>query len=202
MEEIAEKKSWQVARIEKVSYSHDAMIDQIIANPRMTNAELAAYFGYSQAWVSRIKGSDAFVARLAQRRKEIVDPSLVASVDERLRGLEIQATDVLAQKLEASQSEALALKVLDISVKARNYGARQHNVAVQQTFVVAMPGKAQDAASWAEEHAPGSEAIARPVLEHTKPPLVERVEERAEELVAVGGERFVAPRPPGWEGQP
>ena len=40
------------SRVQKVSYSHDAMIDLMIAEPRITQTQLAAKFGYSVGWVS------------------------------------------------------------------------------------------------------------------------------------------------------
>ena len=73
--------------IDRVKYTHDAMIDLIIAQPAISQGELAKHFGYSQPWVSRIMNSDAFLARLAQRKAEIVDPQLTLSVDEKLRAV-------------------------------------------------------------------------------------------------------------------
>jgi hypothetical protein len=138
--------------IARVKYSHDAMIDLIISNPMASQGEIARYFGYTQAWVSRILNSDAFNARLALRKEEIVDPCLTASVEERLKGLASMSLDVLMRKLEMAPKEETALKALEITTKALGYGARQTNVAVQTSFVVAMPGKIQDQAAWALQH--------------------------------------------------
>lgn len=140
--------------IARVKYTHDAMIDLIIANPALTQNDLAKNFGYTVPWVSRIMNSDAFQARLAERKSELVDPSLVASIDEKLRALASKSLDVVLEKLTVTQSAEMGLKALEISSKALGYGARQQNLNVQQNFVVALPPKAASAADWAAAHGP------------------------------------------------
>lgn len=141
--------------IDRVKYSHDAMIDCIIATPGISQNDLAKHFGYSAPWVSRIINSDAFQARLASRKNDIVDPSLVLSVDERLRNLASRSLDIVMEKLDVSKNPDTALRALEITTKALGYGARPTNVAVQQNFVVAMPQKAESALDWAAKHAGG-----------------------------------------------
>ena len=68
--------------IQRVKYTHDALIDMIIANPAVSQGQLATAFGYTQGWLSRVMNSDAFQARLAARKMEVVDPQLVLSIDE------------------------------------------------------------------------------------------------------------------------
>lgn len=139
--------------IDRVKYSHDAMIDMIIANPGVHQNALAKHFGYTAAWVSRIINSDAFQARLAVRKADIVDPSLVMSVEERLNTLADRSLTILHEKLELTQNPDMALKAADLSLRALGYGARQANVAIQQNFVVAMPAKATSGAEWAQQQA-------------------------------------------------
>lgn len=149
--------------IATVRYTHDAMIDLIIAQPAIKQAELAKHFGYTEPWVSRIVNSDAFQARLAVRKSEMVDPTIVASVEEKLRHAASLSLDVVTEKLALTRNPDLAVKVMDISAKALGYGARPTNVAVQQNFVVALPPKAKSAAEWAAAHAPGGVVDATPV---------------------------------------
>ena len=134
--------------IARVKYSHDAMIDMIVGNPSIAQNELAAAFGYTVPWVSRVMISDAFQARLAERKTEIVDPALVASVDEKLRALASKSLDILLDKLHIAPTLDTALKAVEVSTKALGYGARQSNVAIQQNFVVALPGKSESAEAW------------------------------------------------------
>jgi hypothetical protein len=158
--------------IDRVKYTHDAMIDLIISTPGVSQGTLAKHFGYTAPWVSRILNSDAFQARLAQRKSDVIDPSLVLSIDERLRAVAAKSLDIVLEKLEATQSLDAALKAVDMSVKALGYGARAQNVAVQQNFVVALPPKSESALAWAKEH--GALAGVSPDLVE----LVERIDQK------------------------
>ena len=145
--------------IARVKYSHDAMIDLLIANPAISQNEIAANFGYTVPWVSRIMNSDAFQARLALRKEELLDPVIVASIEEKFRALASKSLDVVLDKLSVTNSAELGLKALEISAKALGYGARQQNLNVQTNFVVALPAKATDAGSWASAHSPQGQVI-------------------------------------------
>ena len=149
--------------IARVKYTHDALIDQIIANPAASQGELAKMFGYTQAWLSRIMNSDAFQARLAVRKADVVDPTLILSIDEKLRALASKSLDVVMDKLALTQSPDMAMKALEISSKALGYGARQQNLTVQQNFVVALPPKSASAEAWIDSHGPGLTLDAVPV---------------------------------------
>lgn len=140
--------------IQRVKYSHDAMIDVVMANPSITQNELAKHFGYTVPWVSRIFASDAFQARLAQRKEDIVDPTLMACVKDRIEGLAMQSLQILEEKLAATKNPDLALKCFEISTKAAGYGARAQNVNTQNNFVVHLPNKIEDPHAWANAHRP------------------------------------------------
>lgn len=140
--------------VARVNYTHDAMIDLIIANPAISQNELAKHFGYSVPWLSRIRNSDAFLARLAERKKDIVDPGVIASVEEKLRAIVDKSAEIILDKLEKTQSADLALKALDLGGKLAGYGARQTGPVVQNNFVVALPVKATTESGWAAQHAP------------------------------------------------
>lgn len=140
--------------IARVKYSHDAMIDLMIAQPGIKQGEIAKHFGYTQAWVSRIVNSDAFLARLAQRKADLVDPAIALSIDERLRAVAAKSLDVVLEKLELpSVTFDQALEAANLASKSLGYGARQQNLNVQQNFVVAMPQKAASASDWAAKYA-------------------------------------------------
>lgn len=140
--------------IARVKYSHDAMIDLIIENPAVSQGELAARFGYTQAWVSRVMNSDAFLARLAQRKADLVDPTIAASLEEKLRALASASLDVVLEKVVATRNPDLALNAAKLSTTALGFGARQANVAIQQNFVVPLPPKAESAADWGAAYTP------------------------------------------------
>jgi hypothetical protein len=141
-------------QIQKVAYTHDAMIDLMLATPGQPQSFYAEAFGYTQAWTSMIMASDAFQERMAQRKTEIVDPTLLASVEAHFKGLVFQAQEILQEKLSATRSADLALQVLEISTKALGYGARTGpTVQVNQQFLVSAPPKAGSSDAW-EQAAP------------------------------------------------
>lgn len=144
--------SQETARLQRVHYTHDAMIDIVLADPAIKQKELAAKFGVSEAWISRIFGSDAFQAALAKRRADITDPFVVATMEERIKGLAFQSLEVLAEKLEETRNADLALKSLDIAGKALGFGAKHVANNVQNNFVVQLPDKANSSADWASKH--------------------------------------------------
>lgn len=149
------------ARLLRVHYSHEAMIDVIIAEPTITQNELAKRFERSVPWISRIMGSDAFQGALAKRREELTDPFLVATIEERFRGLAMQSLDVIAEKLNTTKNTDLAIKALDISSKALGFGARGSTGATtNNNFVIALPPKIQNPDDWATEHSGGK------IIEH------------------------------------
>jgi hypothetical protein len=115
--------------IAKVRYTHEALIDMIVGNPAVSQGELAAHFGYTEGWISQVIASDAFQARLAARRADVVDPLLLRSVKEKLEGLAHRSLDVLQQKLEAPMvADATVLKAVELSTKALGYGAQMDKV--------------------------------------------------------------------------
>lgn len=137
----------------RVHYSHDAMIDLILGSPMVSQNEIAKHFGYTVPWVSRIINSDAFQARLAERKTELIDPVLAASMDEKLRAVAAKSLDVVLEKLCLPVVDGkFALEAAGVVTKALGYGARQQNLNVQQNFVVALPGKAASAETWSAAH--------------------------------------------------
>lgn len=145
--------------LHRVSYTHDAMCDLIIANPAISKGDLARHFGYTPVWVSRVINSDAFQMRLSVRKADLSDPSLVLTIEEKLKVLVSESLDVLIEKLATTKATDVATKGLEIGVKALGYGARQNNVTVQQSFVVAMPTPIPDQGTWAAKHGGGEGAI-------------------------------------------
>lgn len=145
--------------ISRVKYTHDAMIDVLVANPGVSQGEIARHFGYTQAWISRVFCSDAFQARLAARKDDLVDPVVGQCVEDRIKGLAMQSIEILEEKLQATRNPDLAVKVFELSTKAAGYGARQANVNVQTNFVVHVPNKIQDAQAWANAHRPEAATV-------------------------------------------
>lgn len=104
--------------IQRVSYTHEAMIDLIIAEPNVTAIELGKVFAFSPGWVSRVIASDAFQARLAERKAQLIDPALSNSLDERLRGVAIHSLDLIQEKLSSEESASFAIDALGLATAA------------------------------------------------------------------------------------
>lgn len=134
-------------RIKKVRYTHEAMIDILLSEPSIKHAELAERFGRTRYWVNVVINSDAFQAALAKRRDDLMDPFLLATVEERLRGLAHQSLEIIAEKLESTRSLDTAMKGLEIATKALGFGARLPQ-NVQNNFVVQLPEKSPTTSDW------------------------------------------------------
>lgn len=100
----------------KLKYSHEAMIDLILAEPTVTNKELATIFGYSEAWVSHIRNADSFQARTAERKALLIDPAIRRSLEDRLTGVTVKAIDRIQQVLDGPDASAsYALEALGVA---------------------------------------------------------------------------------------
>jgi hypothetical protein len=121
--------------IQKVKYSHEAMINLLISRQgKISQNELAAVFDRSPSWISQIMSSDAFQARLMERTKELVDPGIVASVEEQLKGQLSRSMEILREKLDrpiADIPDNLVLRTLELSSRALGYGTDNRTTNVQ-----------------------------------------------------------------------
>lgn len=134
--------------IEKVSYSHDKMIDLIIANPRIKQDHLAQYFGYTPAWVSRIMSSDAFRLRMEQRREELVNPIITATLEERFADLALRGAAIMQEKLDnpaVMVTFADAAKAVEIGAKGLAVGGFGSRVSVDVNANIDLRGALEEA---------------------------------------------------------
>lgn len=137
----ARGKSEAVAKqpIAKVSYSHAAMIDLIIAQPGISQNALAQHFGYTPSWISQVIASDAFQTALAKRREEIIDPLMRQTVEDGFKGLVARSLDILQQKLNRPALEIpdnLALRTFEIASRAAGYGVKDDSAPAQGSTTV------------------------------------------------------------------
>lgn len=135
-------------RLQRVHYSHEAMIDVILADPTITQRELAKKFDRSEGWISIVMGSDAFQGALAKRRDDLVNPELTATLEDRYRGLADQSLRILSEKLETTRNVDLAIKSVEIAGKALGFGARGPQTVNNNQYVVALPPKALNNDAW------------------------------------------------------
>jgi hypothetical protein len=151
-----------IQAIAKLSYTHEAMVDYIIAHPSVRQADLAVIFDRTPAWVSRILNTDAFRAALAKRKAAFVDPILASSVEDRFSHVAAISLDIIARRLEAINQfpvpmeahEEFALKSADLATKAMGYGAKSQATQTNVAVVVQVPAKIPSAQDWVSAHAP------------------------------------------------
>jgi hypothetical protein len=118
---------WDPKRaLKKVRYTHEAMIDIILANPGVHQNQLANHFGYSPAWISTVMQTDAFRTKMEERGAEVIDPVLRATIRERFMALTARSLEVLQEKLSKPDvsmiPDNLALRAAELGAKALGYG--------------------------------------------------------------------------------
>lgn len=114
-----------MTQIGKIGYSHDAMVDLIISNPGISQNEIAAKFGYTPGWICHILASDAFQARLADRRDALVDPALRATIKQHFEALCRRSLEILQEKLSRPASsipDNLALRAAELGARSIGLG--------------------------------------------------------------------------------
>jgi hypothetical protein len=140
-------------RLERVHNIHEAMIDFMVLNPTVTQNDIAKQFDRSVGWVSILINSDSFQAALSKRRDDLLDPVVVASIEEKMKAMVSTSVDVVLEKLQLSRNTDLALKSLEIGSKALGFGAR--GVGGNQTnnqFVIHLPQKSESSEAWNETY--------------------------------------------------
>lgn len=148
---MAEKQTLQTVR-----YPHEGIIDEIVMNPAISQGELAKRFGYTQTWMSIVVNSDAFQERLRERKAELTDPKIVASINERLDAIAGKALEKIIDRLDnpaanISHKDLVAIAKLGVGDKNTRVAAP----AIQQSlYVVNIPPPAQNSAQWLSDRTP------------------------------------------------
>jgi hypothetical protein len=124
--------------VQKLHYTHEAMVDAIIANPAIYNEELALMFGYTASWISTVVVSDIFQAKLAARREELVDPELRMNIRTQFKGLLERSMEILRHKMDKPASEVpdqLAVQVAKLAGTSLGFGVKDTKVTVTETHL-------------------------------------------------------------------
>lgn len=138
----------------KVRWNHMEIIDFMLANPDKRQREIAAHFGLSESWLSITINSNSFKAALAERKEEIVNPMLTATLEERVGAVAAKSMEIVLERLTApvAPSDDFLTDVAKMSLEAMGFGgkgpAQGTNNGVQ--VIVNLPGKSPSAQSWAE----------------------------------------------------
>lgn len=143
--------------IAKVRYSHDAMIDLIVADPSIRQNDLAALFDRSPSWVSLVLSSDAFQARLSERKSELIDPEIRATINDRLSAVAQASLGRILEKLTGPlrelQTDDFLVKSAKLASDALGYGAKGPSTQTNVAVVIQVPPKIASSRDWANTHA-------------------------------------------------
>lgn len=159
--------------ISKIRYTHEDCVNAIIAEPWISQNELAARYGYSAAWMSTVINSNAFKERLAARRAEVVDPVLMATLEERFRALATRSVEVLQEKLSLPSHmvpDQLALQAAALGAKSLGMGVPQPPPAAAEADLHVLADRLR---SFVRRERNG-DAVDVPVRAVEDPPLLQR----------------------------
>lgn len=99
-------------QIGKISYTHEAFINWLLENPERPLRDAAAYFGYTQAWLSTILHSAVFQAKLSERQ-DAVFASVAQDIPSKLRAAADIGLEKLTLKLENTEDGEFILDATD-----------------------------------------------------------------------------------------
>lgn len=133
--------------------AHTIIIEQLLMNPGITTTALATVTGYSRNWLHKVMSSDAFQAKLAEKQKALIDPIVMATITERIKGLASRSLEVMEERMEGETiSMDTALEVFQTTAKALGLGAQKAAAPLVQQFVVHVPPRMKSATEWASTH--------------------------------------------------
>lgn len=131
---------------------HEAVIDMWLVDPTLQQGEIARALGKTQAWVSILVNSDAFRAKYAARKAELVDPYISEGAETRLKAVVNEAANELVKRLTLApggMSVRELTSVVGVASKALGMGVAQQGPAVQQTlYVIPAPAAPTNVAEW------------------------------------------------------
>lgn len=100
------------APLRNISYTHEALINWMLENPDRPLRDAAAYFGYTQAWISTVIHSDIFQAKLGARQ-EAVFAQIATDIPSKLRTAANIALERVTLKLEETEDAGFLLDATD-----------------------------------------------------------------------------------------
>ena len=136
------------AELQKVSFTHEAIILWLLENPHRSLRDCAAYFDYTPAWLSTVIHSDAFQEQLRKRQDELATLT-GQDIRKKLNVAADIALEGLTRQLETTQNPGFLLDATDkllhrmgyAPASARNPGGNitsqttniQNNITVSAT---------------------------------------------------------------------
>lgn len=106
--------------IQRLSHTHDQVINWLLVNPHKSLRECADYFGYTQAWLSTLIHSDIFQAELRRRQLDVA-ARVAQSIPEKLQAVADIALEKLGDAVAQSEDPDFILDVADRALHRMGY---------------------------------------------------------------------------------
>jgi len=106
--------------LQRVSHTHEMVINWLVLNPEKSLRECADTFGYTQPWLSTLIHSDLFQSRLRARQEQIAS-RVTSSIPEKLQAITDIALDKLGDVLAKSEDPEYILDVADRALHRMGY---------------------------------------------------------------------------------
>lgn len=131
-----------MAEIQKVSPTHDSIMDWLLTNPGATLEQMGGYFGYSVAWLSQLINSDLFQERYRERRGEI-ESQIASNIPEKMAVLAQITLAKLTRHVEKSEDPTFLHETADMVLHRLGYApsktvvtSPQSNTTITQNVLV------------------------------------------------------------------
>ncbi len=108
----------------RLSITHDAVMDWLLANPGKGQMRACAeYFGFTRAWLSSMIWSDAFQAKLRDKKEKLFDETVIPLRDQ-MNGVAQRAIERLGEKVEEVEDPKLLVDVADKMLHRLGYAPK------------------------------------------------------------------------------
>lgn len=116
--------------VQKLSHTHDQIIDWLLAHPDQPQSRCAAEFKFTEPWLSTLIHSDLFQAKLHERQ-EVIFHEVALSVKDRITALAHDSLKRLHERVPGMKDEDV-IATSELALKALGFtpGAGKPSVQV------------------------------------------------------------------------
>jgi hypothetical protein len=133
---------------------HEMVADMLIADPNLSQREIARRLGRSEYWMSIVCNSDAFQDYLARRKEEFIDPILQATVEDRLSAVANRSMDEFLRRMDlapGSVTNDQLIRATEVSTKSLGMGPQTKAPVMQQNlYVIPAPARPANSKEWVD----------------------------------------------------
>lgn len=123
-------------QLQKLNFSHDALMLWIFENPHRSLKDAALFFNYSPEWIRQIVRTDIFQAEYQKRYGEL-SATLMQGVKEKLETASEMALDALIDKIPTVSDPRILVDATDKLLHRMGYAPNKGAMVVNQTNVQA-----------------------------------------------------------------